>query len=366
VLTVFILFAKPVGRHKKEGEPAIARPAESHPETNLVGQWARLQEFSRSPAETWEAPPRRAQISPAATAWQSARMPAETAITAAGSGSQQVEPAQRESELWRDPEIAAHRPRRRRRGAAGPPERPWWRDFSGPDVIPPTRQDDAEMALPLPEDTIPPKPPVFDLSDEVELPAAASIPLPTPAAKPLPHEEPPSRRSFVEVLSRALERANDGQVQEAPEPVPQEALEAEEPAVNPAPSSDVPVPEPAISQELADANIVIAGSGVMVMHYRAILKAAGADVRAFTFWDLALSSMRKRRADVLLIDGDALDGLTPAQMYDSAQLERSIFGSILVAVSSDEDRTRLPQNVILAHSLTDDDVRRRLAELLEA
>jgi tetratricopeptide (TPR) repeat protein len=370
VLTAFILFAKPAGQQKKVGEIAAARPPESHPEQNLVGQWARLQEFSRSPAEAWEpAPSRRAQISPAAAAasWQSARMiPAESAITASGSGSQQAEPAQRESELWRDPEVAAHRPRRRRRGAAGPPERPWWRDFSGQDVIPSSRQDESELALPSSEDAEPPKPPIFDLPEEVELPAAATPnALPTPSAKPAPPEEPPSRRSFVEVLSRALERANDGQVQEAPEPVQPEAIEEEEPAANaPAPSADAAVPEPAVSQELANASIVIAGSGVMVTHYRSIFKAAGADVRAFTFWDLALSSMRKRRADVLLIDGDALDGLTPARMYDSAQLERYMFGSILVAVSSDEDRTRLPQNVILAHSLTDEDVCRRLLESL--
>jgi hypothetical protein len=69
---------------------------------------------------------------------------------------------------------------------------------------------------------------------------------------------------------------------------------------------------------------------------------------------------------VLLIDGDALDGLTPTRMYDSAQLEKSMFGSVLVAVNSDEDRTTLPQNVVFAHSLTDEDVRRRIRESLHA
>jgi hypothetical protein len=165
-----------------------------------------------------------------------------------------------------------------------------------------------------------------------------------------------------------MERFSDGQAQESPDTPPSAIKEEEEftpdaPAASP---SDTPAPEPVLSQELADISIVIAGSGVMVAHYRAILRTSGADVRTFTFWDLALTSMRKRRSDVLLIDGDALDGLTPAQMYDSAQLERSRFGSILVAISSDEDRITLPQNVVFAHSMTDEDVRRRILESLQA
>lgn len=377
VLAAFILFSKPAPRHRAEGATATARLAESRPEQNLAGQWARLQEFSRNPAEPWEvAPPRRTQIAPAATAWQSLRMgQSEAAVTAAGSGSQQVEPAYRETDIWRDSDVAAHRPRRRRRGAAGPPERPWWRDFSDSEPAPSARQDnpdfaqlsadEADFAPPPPDDA--PKPSFMDLGEEVEAPTASPKPLAAAPSKPSPPEEPPSRRSFVEVLSRAMERFSDGQSQESPEPVPPEVAEEEELASTaPASSANASGAEPVISQELANVSIVIAGSGVMVAHYRAILKASGADVRTFTFWDLALTSMRKRRADVLLIDGDALDGLTPARMYESAQLERAMFGSVLVAVNSDEDRSTLPQNVVFPHSLTDDDVRRRIVDSLQA
>ena len=380
VLAAFILFSKPATRHKPESAIAAARLAESHPEHNLGGQWARLQEFSRNPAESWEAaPPRRSQIAPAATAWQSMRMgQSEASSTAAASGSQQVEPAYRENDIWRDSDVAAHRPRRRRRGAAGPPERPWWRDFSDSDSAQSTRPDNADFTqlssdetdfAPASSEEVP-KQPFLDLAEDVEVPVAPPEPLAAPPRKPSPPEEPPSRRSFVEVLSRAMERFSDGQTQESPEPAQSEIGEVEEEKLVPnslaASSPDAPAPEPVVSHELANVSIVIAGSGVMVAHYRAILKASGADVRTFTFWDLALTSMRKRRTDVLLIDGDALDGLTPTRMYESAQLERSMFGSVLVAVNSDEDRIALPQNVVFPHSLTDEDVRHRIIESLQA
>jgi tetratricopeptide (TPR) repeat protein len=379
VLAAFILFSKPAPRRKPESANAASRLAENHSEHNLGLQWARLQEFSRNPAEPREAaPPRRTQIAPAATAWQSMRMGQSEAASTAASGSQQVEPAFRENDPWRDSDVAAHRPRRRRRGAAGPPERPWWRDFSysdpaqsarhdEPDFAPPS-SGEADFALPSSEDSPLPKVPFMNPAEEVEALAASPKPSAAPPTKPSPPEAPPFRRSFVEVLSRAMERFSDGQGQESPEPVLPEIAEEEELAPNApsAPISDSSAQEPVVSQELANVSIVIAGSGVMVAHYRAILKASGADVRTFTFWDLALTSMRKRRADVLLIDGDALDGLTPTRMYDSAQLERSMFGSALVAVNSDEDRITLPQNVVFAHSLTDEDVRRRIVESLQA
>ena len=109
---------------------------------------------------------------------------------------------------------------------------------------------------------------------------------------------------------------------------------------------------------------VIVGCGVMVGHYRALLRGAGIDVRLFTFWDLAMTSMRKRRADILIIDGDALDGFTSKQMYTSAQVEKYMFGVLLVGVASDDDRSALPEEVVLPHSLSDDDIRARLVDSL--
>jgi hypothetical protein len=43
-----------------------------------------------------------------------------------------------------------------------------------------------------------------------------------------------------------------------------------------------------------------------------------------------------------------------------------MYGSILVGISSEEDRSTLPEDVILAHSLTDDDLRSRFVESLQA
>jgi hypothetical protein len=190
--------------------------------------------------------------------------------------------------------------------------------------------------------------------------------------KPAQPEEPPPARPFTVVLSRALERAGDGQLEEPPEPIKPAEMEPDTPAngngsgASHRPASGRRAHVPEASRELKDANVVIVGCGVMVTHYRAILKAAGADVRTFTFWDLAMSSMRKRRADVLLIDGDALDGFTPSQMYTSSQVERYMYGSVLVGISTDEDRSTLPEEVILAHSLTDEDLRNRFVESLQA
>ena len=77
-----------------------------------------------------------------------------------------------------------------------------------------------------------------------------------------------------------------------------------------------------------------------------------------------MTSMRQRRADVLLIDGDTLDGFTPTQMYTSAHIEKYMFAAVLVGVASDEDRNTMPDEVVLPHSLTDTDLQTRLVDCL--
>ncbi|MDT8070447.1 MAG: tetratricopeptide repeat protein [Terriglobia bacterium] len=398
VVAAFFLFFLPTVRNKKEGKTVVAaRLAEATPAPNPVEQWARLEEFSRPPRV--EKPARSYRPVEPASKMQAEPLPlsellpapkpsepeVETepqaapaqAMTAAVEGSaaasaQNVETPR--AELPVSQEAEAPRTPRRRRGAAAP-ERPWWRDLSNPDLAKSIQQDEPESAANPMSQIVPLRPlsPFLDAPDDVVVPSDAPNPLTPASEKPSPPEEPPPSRPFTQVLQRALERAGDGQAEEPPEPIKaHEPEETDIPQLSPNGNGSgravrvAHAPEPEIARALNEANIVIVGCGVMVSHYRTVLKAAGADVRTFTFWDLAMSSMRKRRADVLLIDGDALDGLTPVQMYTSAQVEKYMFGSILVGVSSDEDRTALPQDVVLAHSLTDDDLRTRFMESLQA
>jgi len=213
-------------------------------------------------------------------------------------------------------------------------------------------------------------------ADTVVLPAGAANPLMPASERPHVVEEPPPSRPFTLVLSKALERAGDGQFQESsldetetlPSTTENEFGTNTEAART---TSQTHEPEPEVSptdaatlKALQGSTAVIVGCGVMVGHYRALLRGAGIDVRLFTFWDLAMTSMRKRRADILIIDGDALDGFTSKQMYTSAQVEKYMFGVLLVGVASDDDRSALPEEVVLPHSLSDDDIRARLVDSL--
>ncbi len=402
IVVAFFLFYLPTLRNKKAGKTAVAaRVAEAKPQPNPVEQWARLEEFSRT--SKVERPPK--SYRPVAPAPKTAPLslsellpppkpsgpeiepgPEATIPTSTGSAAPAVAPNSPGPALHATaapveaaPDVAAPKPPRRRRGAA-PADKPWWRDLSNPDLAKPAQPAEPEIAniaaIP-PEAPARPRSPFLDVPDDVVMPSNAPNPLTPASERPSLPEEPPPARPFTQVLSRALERAGDGQAAEPQEPFkPEETDEWEEAeympngngsgrahAAAPAPAFE---PAPPISHALNEASVVIVGCGVMVSHYRGILKSAGADVRAFTFWDLAMSSMRKRRADVLLIDGDALDGFTPAQMYTSAQVERYMFGSVLVGISSDEDRTSLPDDVVLSHSLADDELRQRFAESLQA
>lgn len=407
VVAAFFLFFLPTVRNKKEGKTAIeTRMAETKlPEPSPVEQWARLEEFSRPervirepksyrplppkapaaplPIAELLPPPAKPKVEPEsepvvpllaeAAMTAPAEVSAMPAMISQATEVRQPEPGTvPDLGVVEEPNTSAPRAPRRRRGAPASSDRPWWRDLSNPDLIKSVNQVEPEAA-PATAPQPPPRPlsPFLDVPDEIVLPADAPNPLMPASEKPAPPEEPPPARPFTVVLSRALERAGDGQLEEPPEPIKrEEPLEAEIPANGNGGRASRPAaaphPLPPVSRELKDANVVIVGCGVMVTHYRAILKAAGADVRTFTFWDLAMSSMRKRHADVLLIDGDALDGFTPAQMYTSSQVERYMYGSILVGISSEEDRSTLPEDVILAHSLTDDDLRNRFVESLQA
>jgi len=378
----FLLFVLPSIREKHEAEnQVISNPIAEH---KIVEPWVRLEEFSRGPKEEPEKalPPRPLAPPPKPVIPEPEPIefvtPAETlkAALERGNGSQPSEPSNGDERPSRGP--------RRRRGA--PPERPWWRELPTPDQASSLSPEKSAAAPEIPSTSFAsasqpaPAPSMIDPyeSDTVVLPAGATNPL-TPAAE-RPHaavEELPPTRPFTLVLSRALERAGDGQFDEAPveeaatPPAPEEFAEETAEYGTPrapqsAPDSDQEVsPIDAESlKALQGSTAVLVGCGVMVSHYRSLLRGAGIDVRMFTFWDLAMTSMRKRRADILIIDGDALDGFTSKQMYTSAHVERYMFNVVLVGVASDDDRTALPEEVVLPHSLSDDDIRYRLVDSL--
>jgi tetratricopeptide (TPR) repeat protein len=376
----FLLFVLPSMREKREAQnQVISNPIAEH---KAVEPWVRLEEFSRGPREepTKEPPPPPKPVVPEPEPIPIVT-PAETlkAALARGNGTEpSAEPSNGDERTARSP--------RRRRGA--PPERPWWRELPTTDQVSSLSPDNsAASAEPAPPSflTAPiqpaPAPSLIDPydSDTIVLPTGAANPL-TPASE-RPHavvEEPPTSRPFTLVLSRALERAGDGQVEEVPsddstptksstdEEFKEEATEYQ--AVRPAavPEREVSPIDDVTLKALQGSTAVLVGCGVMVSHYRSLLRAAGIDVRMFTFWDLAMTSMRKRRADILIIDGDALDGFTAKQMYTSAHVERYMFKVVLVGVASDEDRTSVPEEVVLPHSLSDDDIRARLVDSLRA
>jgi tetratricopeptide (TPR) repeat protein len=376
----FLLWVLPAMRAKREAKSqVISNPLADH---KPVEPWVRLEEFTRNPREDSEksAPIAKPVDSPKPFVPEPEPIhfaaPAET-LKAALDRSNGSEPA---AEPTNGDEPPARGPRRRR----GVAERPWWRDLPTPDQV-----TSASLAIPTLEEMAgtPPIVPASTAqnaidayeSDTVVLPAGAANPLTPAAERPSRPEEPPPTRPFTLVLSRALERAGDGQVEEAPieeasaPPAPTEDEIATESAYAQGDETQGAEPELEISpaddatlQALQGSTAVIVGCGVMVSHYRSLLRAAGIDVRLFTFWDLAMTSMRKRRADILIIDGDALDGFTSAQMYTSAHVERYMFGVVLVGVASDEDHTALPEDVVLPHSLTDDDIRTRLVDSLRA
>lgn len=404
LVAAFFLFFVPTMRNKKEGKTAVeARLTAPKPEPNPAEQWARLEEFSRPervirepksyrplppkapaaplpisellppppPVANPEVEPEAEPVIPVVTE-SALSTPAPSPVAAPAPILRAAEVSQPAAEVAEESGGSGPRTPRRRRATAANSDRPWWRDLSNPDLIKSVQGQAAETipAPALPAAASKPPSPFLDIPEDVVLPANAPNPLMPASEKPAPPEEPPPARPFTVVLSRALERAGDGQFEEPPEPIKPEELEAENPPNGNGSRTSRPalaaLRSDPVSRELKDANVVIVGCGVMVMHYRAILKTAGADVRTFTFWDLAMSSMRKRRADVLLVDGDALDGFTPAQMYTSSQVERYMYGSILVGISSEEDRSTLPEEVILAHSLTDEDLRNRFVESLQA
>jgi tetratricopeptide (TPR) repeat protein len=384
----FLLFVLPTMKNKKEGKTApVTRVTEVKAEMKPIEPWARLEQFSRVPIR--ESP--RPVKTPIAASTLAELLPAPSPAT------QEVEPepsfeARAEpvmsveesptaltSAASVEPGLVPLRPARRRRGVT---ERPWWKDLSNPELISAVKEE-PELALPADRAEQPaleaePAPaqmiaaPYGDATFVV--PSDRPNPLTPASAKPAPPEEPPPVRPFTMVLSRALERAGDGQADEQPDVPKSQKVEHRGQVANGNgtgrfEAEQAPSVEPLdveSSPALGDASVVIVGCGVMVSHYKTLLRAAGADVRIFTFWDLAMSSMRKRRADVLLIDGDALDGLTPVQMYTSAQVERYMFGAVLVGISSDEDSSDLPEEVVLAHSLSDDDLRSRFVESLQA
>lgn len=224
------------------------------------------------------------------------------------------------------------RPRRRQYDVA---ERPWW-PHRASDLI---EQDAAAEKLKLEGET--------PIGEGVNTDNVVSLPVPEPLAPPEPGA----------VLSKPAEDFSDSAAsQEIAVPFTWEVEQ----------SSDAAAFEMENLRALQGCSAVIVGCGVMVSHYRSVLRMAGTEVRTFTFWDLALNSMRERRADVLLIDGESLDGLTPSEMYRYAMLERYICGIALVGIGADDDRSILPDNVVLAHSLPDSDLTARLAESLRA
>jgi hypothetical protein len=377
----FLLFVLPSMREKREAQnQIISNPIAEH---KAVEPWVRLEEFSRGPREEPTKAPPPPPPPPVVPEPEPVPFvtPAETlkAALARGNGNESsAEPSNGDERTGRSP--------RRRRGA--PPERPWWRELPTSDQVSPLSPDRSAAAPEPPPPsflTAPvqpaPAPSLIDPyeSDIVVLPAGAANPL-TPASE-RPHavvEEPPPSRPFTLVLSRALERAGDGQVEEAPidetaaanasthEEFEEESAEYQTAQAAAAPEREVSPIDDATLKALQGSTAVLVGCGVMVSHYRSLLRAAGIDVRMFTFWDLAMTSMRKRRADILIIDGDALDGFTAKQMYTSAHVERYMFNVLLVGVASDEDRSALPEDVVLPHSLSDDDIRARLVDSFRA
>jgi type IV secretory pathway VirB10-like protein len=217
----FLLFILPSMREKREAQnQVISNPIAEH---KMVEPWVRLEEFSRGPKEEPEKalPPKPIAPPPEPVIPEPEPVefvtPAETlkAALERGNGSQPSEPSNGDERTSRGP--------RRRRGA--PPERPWWRELPTVDQI---GSLSAEKSAAVPEISatpflsVPqtaPAPSMIDPyeGDTVVLPTGAANPL-TPAAE-RPHalvEEPPPSRPFTLVLSRALERAGDGQFEEAP------------------------------------------------------------------------------------------------------------------------------------------------------
>ena len=373
----FLLFLLPSMREKREAaNKSISNPIADYKKP--VEPWVRLEEFSRTPREesskSSPAPPERVVPEPEPLPIAT---PAET-LKAALDRSNGTEPATERS----NGDSSPVREPRRRRGAA---ERPWWRELPIPDQVTSIVPDKNESVAPVstaPGYPLPVKPAAsptmidaYD-ADTVVLPAGAANPLVPASERPHVAEEPPPSRPFTLVLSRALERAGDGQIQEPSldeaELLPSAthdglSVTSDLPKSHKQGSegeAEVSPADAATLKALQGSSAVIVGCGVMVGHYRALLRGAGIDVRLFTFWDLAMTSMRKRRADILIIDGDALDGFTAKQMYTSAQVEKYMFRVLLVGVASDDDKSALPEEVVLPHSLSDDDIRARLVDSL--
>ena len=378
----FLLFVLPSMREKraeKDKEETIT------PEAKPIEPWARLEEFARGDID--ELPLTRkqpaAELKPLPVPPPPPPPPIEI-VPEPEPVEAVVEQKVEEPTNGKEPPV---RLPRRRRGAA---ERPWWRDLPTPEVAnTPTNGDSAIPTLKsmMAAASAPPSPthsdpvPMIDPydADTVIVREGKANPLTPASEKPshLEEELPPPSRPFTLVLSRALERAGDGHFEEAPidesMPAPvkedsfEDEFEAEQQAHQPAPVEpvlDLPALDEATRSALQGMTAVIVGCGVMVSHYRSVLRAAGVDVRTFSFWDLAMTSMRRRRADVLLIDGDTLDGFTPTQMYTSAHIEKYMFAAVLVGVASDEDRNTMPDEVVLPHSLTDTDLQTRLVDCL--
>ncbi len=373
----FLLFLVPSMREKREAaNQSISNPITDYKKP--VEPWVRLEEFSRTPREE---SPKPQQAIPKPVVPEPDRFPVATpaetlkAALDRSNGTESVpEPSNGDSSSVRGP--------RRRRGTA---ERPWWRELPTPDQVTSIIPDKNEGVVPVstvPGYTLPVKsaaaPSIIDAydADTVVLPAGAVNPLIPASERPHVEEEPAPSRPFTLVLSRALERAGDGQAQESSldevESLPsstQNESSADADVARPhlqgsEPETEVSPTDAATLKALQGSTAVIVGCGVMVGHYRALLRAAGIDVRLFTFWDLAMTSMRKRRADILIIDGDALDGFTAKQMYTSAQVEKYMFRVLLVGVASDDDKSALPEDARLPHSLSDDDIRARLIDSL--
>ena len=369
----FLLFLVPSMREKrKAANLAISNPIGDHKKP--VEPWVRLEEFSRSPREE---PPKAPTVPPKPVVAEPPlpiATPAETlkaALDRSNGTEQTAEPSNGDSSPARGP--------RRRRGVA---ERPWWRELPTPDQVTSILPESKESSAPDPGYTLPvkpaPAPSMIDAydADTVVLPAGATNPLAPASERPHVVEEPPPNRPFTLVLSRALERAGDGQAEESsldeaeslqsstPDESSVDARDTKSHLQVSESDADVSPTDAATLKALQGSTAVIVGCGVMVGHYRALLRGAGIDVRLFTFWDLAMTSMRKRRADILIIDGDALDGFTAKQMYTSAQVEKYMFGVLLVGVASDDDKSALPEEVVLPHSLSDDDIRTRLVDSL--
>jgi Flp pilus assembly protein TadD len=373
-----LLYLLPSMRAKREAQSqAITNPLAGN---KPVEPWVRLEEFSRGPKE------KEIEEEPLVAPAPALAEPEPTFITPAETLKAVLDRAHADetvSEPTNGDETPSRLPRRRR-GV----ERPWWRELPSPDAV-----ASASTEVPEPLSTEPLSPAVAQAaaaptpidayeSDTVVLPAGAPNPLTPAAEKPASAEElqPPPSRPFTLVLSRALERAGDGHFEESaldeatPFQVPEEdELEIEDDFTRRVEQQQASEPELEVApidgatlEALQGSTAVIVGCGVMVSHYRSLLRSAGIDVRIFTFWDLAITSMRKRRADILIIDGDALDGFNSKQMYTSAHVERYMFGVVLVGVASDEDRTSLPDDVVLPHSLSDDDIRLRLVDSLRA